>query len=308
MSNESKSKWICVQCLSKERKRGDNSNTPVRSNADYAISSPQLDFVTQRTKPRTTNNCTCISADSIRNIIKEELEAFFTHKIHPDILELRNTMTSLEASIAQFNIELEKVKVDHVEQTKIINVLKSETESLKATNLTLSSRLAQLDQQARSSNVEIQCVPENKQENVINTVVQLAKVIKCPISETQIHYCSRLAKLNNSSPRPRSILVKFCSPRLRDEFLAATNKFNRHNREDKLNTSHLGIGGNKKTPIYVAEHLTHENKCLHAAARSKAKELGYKFVWVRDGKIFMRKNEQSSHIYVKNIDLLNKLS
>ncbi|CAF4918133.1 unnamed protein product [Pieris macdunnoughi] len=308
MSVELKSKWICLQCQSRERKGGDNSNTPVRSNNSVALESPHLEFVTQRTKARTEKNCSCISPSSIRDIIREEFELLFTHKIHPEMLEVRNAVSSLEASMTYFNAELEKVKADQAEQTKIIGVLKSETESLRATNISLSSRLAQMDQHVRSSNVEIQCVPENKQENLINTVMQLGKVIKCPISETQIHYCSRLAKINNSSPRPRSILVKFNSPRLRDEFLAATSKFNKINREDKLNTSHLGIGANKKAAIYVAEHLTHENKRLHATARSKAKELGYKFVWVRDARIYMRKDEQSSYIYVKDIDLVNKLS
>lgn len=308
LSVEIKTKWVCVQCRSRERKGGDNSNTPVRRNNSNELASPQLEFVTQRTKARTGSNCSCVSASNIRDIIRDELQTLFTHKIHPEILELRNVMSSLETSMAHFNVELEKVKTDQVEQAKLIDVLKSETELLKATNRTLSYRLAQIDQHARSSNVEIQCVPENKQENLINTVVQLGKVIKCPINEGQIHYCSRLAKLNNSTPRPRSILVKFNSPRLRDEFLAATSKFNRTNRDDKLNTSHLGIGGSKKMAIYVAEHLTHENKCLHAATRSKAKELGYKFVWVRDSRIYMRKNEQSGHIYVKDIDLLNKLS
>lgn len=309
LSAELKSRWVCVQCRSRERKGGDNSNTPVRSNNSNAQTSPQLDFVTQRTKARTgSNSCSCLSASNIRDIIREELKLLFTNQIHPEIQEVRNVMSSLEATVNQFSVELEKVKAEQIEQTKKTEALKSETEVLKSTNAKLLSRLAQIEQHTRSSNVEIQCVPENKHENLINTVIQLGKVIKCPINETQIHYCSRLAKFNNSSPRPRSILVKFNSPRLRDEFLAATSKFNKTNREEKLNTSHLGIGGNKKSAIYVAEHLTHENKSLHAAARSTAKKLGYKFVWVRDSRIYMRKDEQSNHIYVKDIDLLNKLS
>ncbi|CAH2097315.1 unnamed protein product [Euphydryas editha] len=277
MSVESRSQWICVQCHSRERKGGDNSDTPVRNNKGLA--SPQLEFVTQRTKTRSGNSCSCLSASNIRDIIREELQSMFASKIQPEIVELRNIVSSIELSMAHFNGELERVKSVQDEQSKAIQLFKSEIESLATSNKVLSSRLAQIDQHARSSNIEIHCVPENKQENLITTVLQLGKVVKCPISEAQIHYCSRLAKMNNSSPRPRSILVKFSSPRLRDEFLAATTKFNRSNRDEKLNSSHLGIGGNKKTAIYVAEHLTHENKSLHAAARARARELGYKYVW-----------------------------
>lgn len=303
MSNELKSKWVCSLCYSKDRLGGDNTNTPVR-----ATPSPQQDYVTQRTKARSVPNCSCLSASNIRDIIREELQLSFKQLIHPQLLEVRNAVTSLEESMSRLTEDLNNIKAEQIAQVTEIRNIKLENESLRATNQSLSSRLSQLDQHLRSSNIEIQCIPENKQENLISTVQQLGKIIKCPINETNIHYCSRVAKMNSGSPRPRSILVKFSSPRLRDEFLAATSKFNKTNKDDKLNTSHLGIGGQKKIAIYVTEHLSPENKSLHAAARSKAKELKYKFVWVRDGKIYMRKDEESNYVYVKNIDLLNRLS
>ncbi|XP_072934838.1 uncharacterized protein [Epargyreus clarus] len=305
MPNDLRFTWICVMCRSKERKGGDNSNTPVRS-----ISSPQHEYVTQRAKPRPAN-CSCLSASSIRDIIREELQNSFKLQVHPRLTEVQNAITSLEQSMSKFKEELDNVRAVQLAQTAQLESIKLENDSLKAVNQSLSSRLAQLDQQSRSSNIEIQCLPENKQENLINTIQQLGKVIKYPISDAQIHYCSRLAKMNSTSPRPRSILVKFSSPRIRDEFLAATSKFNKNNQNDKLNTSHLGIGGNKKGAVYVVEHLTPENKSLHAAARSKAKELKYKFVWVRDGRIFMRKNEQSNYnvrgLRTKTIELYNNV-
>ncbi|CAH2088114.1 unnamed protein product [Euphydryas editha] len=207
----------CTRCasdyhLSKERKGGDNTNTPIRG---VLPPSPQYNNVTLRSK----------------------------------------------------------VKVEQDTQADIIRSLRSETETLRANNISLLKRLAQMDQQFRSSNIEIQCVPENKQENLINTMVQLGRVIKCPIDEAKIHYCARLAKMNGSSPRPRSILVKFNSSRLRDEFLAASSRFNKNNADDKLNTSHLGIGGAKKSPIYVVEHLSPEKQgttCSHSKEGSRA--------------------------------------
>lgn len=303
MSNEALSHWICVLCRSKDRKGGDNTNTPVRA----TMYSPQVDFVTQRSKVRHTS-CSCLSADDIRDLMREELQNFFQYKINPQLSEVRTALTSIESSVSYFNEELEKVKKETAAQAAKIESIRLENESLRAANLVLASRLAHFDQQSRSSNVEIQCVPESKQENLIKTVQQLGKVIKCPLNEAEIHVCSRLAKINSTSPRPRSILVKFSSPRLRDEFLAATSKFNKSNKDDKLNTSHLGIGGSNKSPVYVVEHLTPENKALHAAARSKARELKYKFVWIRDGRVFMRKNEESNYVFVKNLETLNRLS
>ncbi|CAH0404537.1 unnamed protein product [Chilo suppressalis] len=57
------------------------------------------------------------------------------------------------------------------------------------------------------------------------------------------------------------------------EQLARTN-----NIEIQLNTAHLGYGGDKKSAVFVTEHLTPETKSLHAAARLKIKQLDYKFV------------------------------
>lgn len=54
----------------------------------------------------------------------------------------------------------------------------------------------------------------------------------------------------------------------------------------------------------MSEHLTLHNKHLHAAARRKAKEAGFKFVWVRDGRILVRRNEQSHAITIKDEESL----
>lgn len=87
--------------------------------------------------------------------------------------------------------------------------------------------------------------------------------------------------------------MKLNTPLLRDEFIAAAIKFNRSHHQDRLNTTHLGATADKAQPIYVVEHLSADNKSLHAAARARAKELGFRFVWVRNGRIFMKKSEDS---------------
>lgn len=93
---------------------------------------------------------------------------------------------------------------------------------------------------------------------------------------------------------------------IRDTFLAKTIKFNKLNPKDKINSSHIGIGGNK-TPIFILEHLSPLNKKLHASARQVAKEKGFKFVWIKQGRVFMRKTESDPSIYVKNQDILKNL-
>jgi hypothetical protein len=47
---------------------------------------------------------------------------------------------------------------------------------------------------------------------------------------------------------------------------------------------------------------------INATARMRANELNYKFVWVRGGRVYLRKNESSDSVFVKNMDTLKNLS
>lgn len=317
-SKDFKETWVCPTCRCKEPKPGDNSNTPIRSTANppqKIVTSaalvaapppiaPNDEFVTQRVRPLSSCKCSCISAESIRDIIREELDRKFNTQLN----EFKLKLSSLEESLAFHFAQNDQLRSANESHKASITELQKDNELLRTENKDFNRRLQLLEQLSRSNNIEIQCIPENKSENIYNTVQQLGKIIKCPVAESDFQYCSRIAKLNNESPRPRSVLVKFNSRRLRDEFLASVVKFNRNNPTDKLNTSHLGIGGQKKSPVYVSEHLTPELKSLHAAARRVARQLNYKFVWVRDGKVYVRKSDSSGYIHVRSEDTLKSLS
>lgn len=339
-SKDLKASWVCPSCRCKEPKRGDNSNTPIRSAATptqklvtataavvAGVAAPvvaaeatpatpavavtvaddaglQHENITLRPKNRCSGSCTCVSADSIREIIREELD----RKFHSELSDFNQKLETIEESIVFINSENERLTRENESQKTLIAELQRDNGDLHTTSHDLSHRLHMLEQLSRTNNIEVQCVPENKSENIYNTIQQLGSIIKCPVSDTDLQYCTRIAKLNTKSLRPRSILVKFSSRRFRDNFLASVTKFNKNNPNDKLNTGHLGIGSQKKSPVYVAEHLTREAKELHAATRRAALQLKYKFVWVRDGKVFLRKSETSGYIHIQSLESLKLLT
>lgn len=319
-TKEFKDTWVCPSCRCKEPKRGDNSNTPIRCPASTSSNKKTENLgsshenVTLRSKARTASsavcveatgkNCGCISPELLRDIIREELD----RKLTTTISEIQLKLTTIDECLTFYNTDQEQAKLEIQEHKSRIQKLESENERLRNSTQDLSRRLQQLDQLSRANNIELQCVPEHKNENLYNTVQQLADVIKCPITDSGIQYCNRIAKFNTNSPRPRSILVKFSSRRLRDTFLAGVIKFNRNNPTDKLNTSHLGYGGQKKSPVFVSEHLLPETKALHAAARQKIKQINFKHAWVRDGKVFVRKTDNSDYIHIPDSQTLDKLT
>lgn len=297
--------WKCPECQSKLKKGGDNSSTPLRTTHQN---------VTVR-KPIPAQAQCLVSVQEMRTMIKEEIkstikESFsnFRTEINDQLRDFRDQIKDFKQSIEYFNDQFEKFNAEKGTYIQNVKAVTKENEVLRSELNALIMRFNIMDQLSRSANIELQCVPERKAENLLCMVKQLSTIVESPVTDNDITYCSRIAKMNSSSDRPRSILVKFGHPRTRDTFMAACYKYNKTHANDKLNSSHVGIKTVTKSRIFVAENLSPENKLLHAAARDKAKQLDYKFVWVRGGRIFLRKTENSNYILVKNYDTLHNLS
>lgn len=318
---ERRATWACPECLCNVPK-GDNSSTPLRSYNDGHGSPPAArvfvpispnsptDNVTQRKKPGTGSNVSQQAKsrrDGDATVFTREDFQDFKKMMTEQFQKMNDTMNDFRQSLSFFNDFYEEAKKSMEDKTARIMKLEKENVELRSTMGNIVKRLNTIEQQSRSSNMEIQCVPEHRSENVVSTVLQLGTAVGCKIADTDILHATRVAKMDNQSTRPRSIVVKFSTPRTRDSLLAATIKYNKKNPNDKLNSAHIGIATNKPQPIYVSEHLSAHNKSLHAAARIKAKEMGYRFVWIRNGRIFMRKSESSECISITNIDTLKSL-
>lgn len=304
------STWKCPTCMTSTPKVCRNDSTPIRNismirgSKRQAIGSPS---------PPSSS----IDKEDLRSVIKGIIKEEFSEmlvKINETIIStinqelepLKKEMQGIRDSISFMNKKFEDIKKEQEYSQKSVKKLELENIELKTTVEDLNERLISLEQQSRSNNLEVQCVPENKSENVHNVITQLARVVKCEINDKDILHCTRIAKSNPSSSRPRSIIVQLASHRLRDQLLAATVKFNQSNSQEKLNCTHLGYAG-PKSPVYVTEHLSPTNRALHAATRIKAKEMSYKYVWVRNGRVFVRKNDGAAYILIKSKSSLSKI-
>lgn len=317
---ESANEWMCPACTSR-RPKGNSENTPVR-NKDTLLGSDQN--VTKRSTKRVAVSSPetekSSQLDEIREMVSETVRAEMREMLtqmrtslksvlNSELKVIREEIADMKNSINFINSQYEDFLKEHRVNQTAVKDLKEHNTKLEATINTLNIRVNELEQRSRYNNLELQCVPERKNENLIKIVEQLGSVIGLDITTEKIMNVTRVAKVNRQSTRPRSIIVQFNSPLTRDSVLAAVIKYNKNNPRNKLNTSHIGIGmSGEKQPIYVMEHLSPENKALHAAARLKAKEKGYKYVWVRNGRILMRKDDNSDYKVVKNIDFLSNLS
>lgn len=318
IKNDTKFKWMCPNCRSKQPK-GDNSNklvgpsTPTGMADTFNVTRRKAQSKLDAEQTYNTATSDYVTRSDIQTVVRDELRSImseFTNDLKNTInvrfKETNDQLSGFQDSLSFLSEQFDSMKSDMEKQSSQIKQLKSENESLRSEVVALSGRVRQMDQMSRSTNLELQCVPEHKSENVIAIVRQLGSVVKCPINDCDISYCSRIAKSNPNTQRPRSILVKFNTPRTRDSVLAAVIQYNKDHPKEKLNTSALGLD-DKKIAVFVSENLSLENKSLHAAARIRAKQLNYKYVWVRGGRVYVRKSDTTEAVFIRNMDVVNSL-
>ncbi|KAI5635795.1 hypothetical protein NE865_11493 [Phthorimaea operculella] len=236
-------------------------------------------------------------------VIRAELPSMISAVVKREIGPVKEELQQIGKSIQFLSDSYEEMKKSIAELTKDNKELKQENEDMKSSITDLTNRLNNVEQHLRDNNLEMHGIPEHRNENLMGLLKNCSTTIGCGLNDDDIIQCTRVAKMNKESKYPRSVVVKFKTQRKRDEFYSAVYRYNKSKPGDKLNSSVFGISG-EKHPIYVSEHLSPANKNLHAAARKKAKQLGYKFTWVRNGRIYVRKDPDSSFILIKNLDSL----
>jgi hypothetical protein len=144
---------------------------------------------------------------------------------------------------------------------------------------------------------------ENTTKIIANIIFHLC--IDIPVSSFACFRALNKTKDNTDKNNPPLIIVKFATNHQK-------NLFKKRPMED-LRLSHLatieipGVEGlDLNRPIYIKESLTKEQSHLFYLARKFKKEHGYRFVWTRDGQIYLRKQEeQPVHEIRHEADLTN---
>lgn len=159
--------------------------------------------------------------------------------------------------------------------TDKISSLQKENDELKQKVKTLEEAIDSADQYSRRNCLRITGIPATENESTDEIVINLARDIGVPLEIHDIdrsHRLGRQAFGNEPSPRPRDIVVKFSTYRMRAKFYKA-----------RVLTKSRGHRG-----VYVNEHLTKARSKLlyHARCRVKSKQL--KSAWSFDGLIFVK--------------------
>nr|CAH7748265.1 unnamed protein product [Callosobruchus chinensis] len=170
----------------------------------------------------------------------------------------------------------------------------NEHSELKADVQNLNERLNDVEQTSRLNNIEVQGIPERANENLVDILKKIGDKIHLEIDPNQIDYIHRTQLNANSKTKIKNIIVRFTRRQMKENFLASVKNLRATTGSPKLLLEGLSDA------VYVNEHLTLNNKLLYRDARQAARDKHYRFVWTKNGSIFVRKDETSRIMLIKN--------
>ncbi|CAK1589849.1 unnamed protein product [Parnassius mnemosyne] len=222
------------------------------------------------------------------------------HEIKKSVisLDLKYNETMKQITVLENSVQFNCDQYDHVQKKmELLSVNKKAIESLesKMDLLTNENRLLQLEintnnQRDRLLNLEIVGVPEIKDEDLTNLIISIAKQSNVTISPNDILEVNRVTPKIKQQGRPKNIIAKLKSRLLKDNIISGT-------RKNRLTTKDLAIHGSVR-PVYVNEHLTQFNKLLLKKCRETAKLKQYQYIWTKNGRIYVRKNDTSPALHI----------
>lgn len=177
--------------------------------------------------------------------------------------------------------------------------LTSENSFLKTECRKLEQKIDYLEQQQHENSIELVGVEVAGKENINEIILNVTnKGLNLALTENDIDFAYRRKAANG---KPSNIIyVKFCSRRSKHKVLQAKRNHKR------LSTASCGF--NSDGMIYLNEALSYTRRQLFIRAKTVKADLGYKYLWIQNSRILMRKVDGGEVIVVNDMIDLDKLN
>lgn len=254
-------------------------------------------------KNATTRSSSTETSDDIKNLTEMVQTMIIDNKLLTEKVE--ESLRSNEFINEKFE-EIKKTNGDILQKVKEITIqnkqlmeknkiLEKEIAMEKEERIKLEEKiymiLTPIELEKRAKNLELHGYTENDNENC-HIIVQevLAKITPRPVN---ISNCFRTGPKYSYSgeKRTRAILIKFTTQDDREIAFASRNNLRKLDNQT----------------LFLNENLPPHLKMLRGKANKIRKEKGYKYLWMKNGNLLVRKHEESSVIGIKNMSDLEKI-
>lgn len=199
--------------------------------------------------------------------------------------EMREMKETMGFMSSQYDAILKGVK----RNTESIKTLQNENKSLREDVKHLKSTVAFLNGERVKNDCVINGIKLSEEVNPVDMVMDVARMTGAGIRKEEIDeaYFTRRDKQANKA----SLVVKFTNKKSKTEFMRDKKKLHE-------------IEGMKA--VYVNDFLTKENLDLLRHAKS-LRAVGFKFVYVQNGKVMAKKQEKAKAIWMKSMDDIDNM-
>ena len=289
-----KDKWLCISCEpTMQRKEKANNVSNNRKNSNSTDTDPETCPDVQH-KLGKFSSATKIDLRKLDPGMQEFGRTL--NQMTSVLTELQKAITYQSAQYDNFYDQMKKMQTDSEDAKKRLTHLEESNKMITQENAYLRQKVNKIDQQMLSKEIKIQGISQTPDESLTDIVVELCATMKYALPQENILLARRLpepimktiATARSHQKRPQPILVKLVNEKIAKEILAAKRAC------PKMNGQQIG---REDRPIFVNERLTPTTKRLFWLAQ-QTKNLGYRFSWVKDGQVMVRKDEHSALIKI----------
>ncbi|CAH2217102.1 jg3102 [Pararge aegeria aegeria] len=241
----------------------------------------------------------------IKSFMSEMRNLFTEFKTEQDVKF--NKMYNKMEEVLKQNSEM-RTSIDFLSNTcdslnTRIDDLQSERKNYLHQLQLMEEKLETLERKSKSTCIEIRNIPQSNTEtkdSLINTAINISKKINVSL---QPHDINDIFRINSREQTRKTIIVDLASVILKEKIV---KMYRIYNKKQRLDTEFLKIE-NTPTPIFISENLTFKVKKVFFLAREFAKTKDYRYCWVSNGKVFLRRREGEKYLRIRDETELLKL-
>lgn len=245
----------------------------------------------------TSKKGNCSDCDSLETML-----AKLNSKVEDILKQNADIIRALEfntTSLEELKTQMSGIDTKIGDLQQRVDSLEGAARGVKEENTQLKERVNLAEQRLLdvTNTIEIQGVPRQANEDLLQTVCNIASALDAPITRESITAAYRIQRRTGNLHDPPAIVVRLQQQSAKEMVLA------KRRVKRNFSTSDIGLAG-ATGAIYVNEALTPYFKKVYYEANKLKKSQRIKFLWVRNGSIFIRKAEGEPKNIILSIEQL----
>lgn len=245
-------------------------------------------------------------------------------KVRGELKEVKEQQDQLTASVSFISGQYDDIAPKVTEALATTNATAKSVAAVEAQSHSTASRMDKLEalvntqaQAELCNNLVITGLAKTTDPAV--TFWKLVAATKAKIAKSDVHTVDLLKKYEAKSTDTTAakgsfvastLLVRFASNAAKGELVAAKKRMGAafNVQVADLTAPKRSSQNDKPRAIFYRDHLTEYTKKLFEQARHTKNALDFKFLWTKNGRIMMRKGEDTPPFRISSNDDLDKLS